>query len=169
MLILIPGKKSEDPENVDWIPTIFEHNKEKAIKVAKKKLKQKERYETIQRKRARLNESIQIEASQCGREEAEQGVDSISSETQAEQDDSFIEISRCNEIINSLQKELKEKSDEIDRLKRLNEANLFGFNKIKVSDKLVKFYTGLTSRDVFEWVCNLCDGKVKSCQSSLST
>ena len=36
LLTLIPGKRSEDPENVDWIPTVFEHNKEKAIKEAKK-------------------------------------------------------------------------------------------------------------------------------------
>ena len=170
LLTLIPGKRSEDPENVDWIPTVFEHNKEKAIKEAKKKMKHKERHETIQRKRARYNESIQSEASKSAitdLEEAEQGVANILSETQAEQDDSCIEISRYKETIDSLQKELREKNNEIDRLKRLNEGNIFGYNKIKVSDKLIRFYTGLPSRGVFEWVCNLCDGKVKPCHSSL--
>lgn len=172
VLTFIPGKRSEDAENVDWIPTIFEHNKEQAIKVAKKKIKRKQRHENIQRKRARFDESFQSEASQCAIPdlgEEEQGVACISSEIHAEQDDSFMEISRYKEIINSLQRELKEKKDEIDGLKGLNEANIFGFNKIKVSDKLIQFYTGLPTRDVFEWVCNLCDRKVKSCHSSLST
>ena len=44
----------------------------------------------------------------------------------------------------------------------------FGFNKISSDDNLVKFFTGLPSRDTFLWVSSLVKDKARSYHSSKS-
>ena len=47
------GRKSDDPGNVDWIPTVFEFNKESALKSAAKREKKEKRFQLQQTIRAR--------------------------------------------------------------------------------------------------------------------
>ena len=51
--LILLGRKSDDPGNVDWIPTVFTSNKENALKSAAKREKQEKRFQLLQAKRAR--------------------------------------------------------------------------------------------------------------------
>jgi len=69
-----------------------------------------------------------------------------------------------------LEQQLKKQNNEIASLQEQLHAakQSFGWKTINNSNELAKFYTGITL-PVFEWLCSLVDGVVKTCYSSLSS
>lgn len=162
------GKKSEDADNVDWVPSKFEFNKKQAIKQAAKRHLREGRHAMIQAKRdkGKKSDSQEMEAESTATDTTDEVVHEIQEVTESNSD----ELSK----VASLEAELLARNTELHKLReenaqlRMKNRN-FCFSEIKGADDLVRFYTGLPSASVFIWVTNLVMGKVASCHSSLTS
>ena len=67
------GKRSEDPENIDWIPTIFNHKQARTKSGIIKVDQWRKRYKSICEKRAIISDasSNSNKNEECGREKEE--------------------------------------------------------------------------------------------------
>ena len=164
------GKKSEDADNIDWVPSKFKFNNEQAVKQAARRHQREGRYARIQAKRAKRDKSERQEMISEPASASLDATDEVLTEIQEEMASNKDELSKTA----SLEAELLARNTELHKLReqnaQLQEKNRnFCFNEIKGADNLVRFYTGLPSAGVFIWVTDLVVGKVPSCHSSLTS
>ena len=74
----IVGKRSDDPEQPNWVPTIFAHTSQSEKEKIAKQIKKKARYEILKSKREKLSSAWKIDvlenaSSESSVGEAEEG------------------------------------------------------------------------------------------------
>eukprot|EP00795_Rhopilema_esculentum_P010001 gene10001-18627_t len=176
----ISGKRSENPDDPNWIPTIFQHTSARDIAKVDNKIAKQARYETLKKKRGRFHVSWKV-TGRVSSEEASPHSDSSNdgvvppcNEENQEDDESVLAtstIARLTTKASQLEEELRERNAEVYKLREENEKlkkGRFGFEKLKKSNKDLKFFTGLPTVAVFLWVVSLVRSNLKKCSSVLS-
>lgn len=171
----ILGKRSEDPEDPDWVPNIFPTTKANDIRRSVAKKRSQERYRSLQKKRALFSKKVEkVEESTCIQAAAEVPETTSNSKdagTQYEcEGDPFQDLR--DQLANQDQ-ELRARNEEIYLLRKENERlktkpATFGINNIK-SDHWINFFTGLPTFAVFFWVLDLVKDTLKLCHSRVSS
>ena len=171
----IVGKRSDDPEQPNWVPTIFAHTSQSEKEKIAKQIKKKARYEILKSKREKLSSAWKInvlensssESSVGEAEEGYQGND-VGVQCEISLTDEVAELK--NNLIN-MESELRSRNEEIYKLREENtqlKNRVFGFKAIKSSTDMVHFFTGLGSLSVFLWLVQLLKGKVKQIRKTVS-
>lgn len=179
---MFSGKRSQDPNDPDWVPSIFTFTSSAKVKKAVQSVQRQQRYEHVNRKRminAATTSALEDENGNLSADTAEsQGLmaeNDCDKSTQSDIPDR--EISLLEENMNlkrqveCLDRELRSRNEEVYKLREENAAlqnSQFGYDKIKESDSLVNFFTGLATVQFFSWVVARVRGKVALCHHRLS-
>nr|XP_047129426.1 uncharacterized protein LOC124809391 [Hydra vulgaris] len=158
----VSGKRSDDPSDVDWSPSVFNHLGDATISSLIKKRKKKDCYKALCKKRS-FKKSI-LPSSQSNDIELDNYKDNINNDINPPNDKSAIskfcqhdtykvEVETLNIQLMQYRNELIEKSNEIIELKKKN-ARLDHYKYISYqnqTDEQMKFFSGL-SRTTFMWL-----------------
>ena len=161
------GKRSGVPENIDWIPTIFNHKQTRTKSEIMKVDQQRKRYKGICEKRVIISDtsSNSNKNEECGGEKEEENFDfaidqSCSANKNIQCDLYKNEIEKLQKELIAYKAELIERNEEIYKLHEENnilKTSKFSYEYLKKSDDKMTFFTGLNCSR-FMWLFN----KVKS-------
>ncbi|XP_065682486.1 uncharacterized protein LOC136095754 [Hydra vulgaris] len=167
----VSGKRSDDPSDVDWSPSVFNHLGDATISSLIKKRKRKDCYKALCKKRS-FKKSI-LPSSQSNHIELDNYKDNINNDINPPNDKSAIskfcqhdtykvEVETLNFQLMQHRNELIEKSNEIIELKKKN-ARL-DHNKYipyqNLTDEQMNFFSGL-SRTTFMWLLERVKNYIK--------
>eukprot|EP00112_Aurelia_sp_Birch-Aquarium-sp1_P012053 Seg253.27 transcript_id=Seg253.27/GoldUCD/mRNA.D3Y31 product="THAP domain-containing protein 4" protein_id=Seg253.27/GoldUCD/D3Y31 len=179
----IAGKRSDDPEEPNWIPTIFTYTTAKDISKVEKKMQSKAKYELLKNKRGKLKKNWNIREDENGTVEDMHNVndtpenDGIEDPSATHREFGTQYESGCDEVkllkerVSQLDKELRERNNEVYRLREeisTLKRSAFGFSSLRKSQELIQFFTGLPTVAVFLWVVSLVKRDVKKCCQTIS-
>ena len=192
---LFLGKRSNDSEDVDWVPSLFTHSKKKDISEVIKLSQKTKLYNVLKKKRFSISRSPRrsepstssnFELSMPlteptvddGDNNDRQNVDFNVQLDLTDDDDLKKQVSRLKlnllrseEKMHKYRSELNARNQEVYRLReKITEVKLkkFGFNYITDSKNNINFFTGLADADVFHWLLNKIRLNVELFHSSLS-
>ena len=191
---LFLGKRSNDSEDVDWVPSLFTHSKKKDISEVIKLSQKTKRYNVLKKKRFSISQSprrsepstssnfelsMPLEPTvDDGDNNDRQNVDFNVQLDLTDDDDLKKQVSRLKlkllrskEKMHKYRSELNARNQEVYRLReKITEVKLkkFGFNYITDSKNNINFFTGLADADVFHWLLNKIRLNVELFHSSLS-
>ena len=170
------GKRSDDPENIDWIPTIFNH-KQARTKSEIIKVDQKTKiYNNICKKRAIISDTSSNlnKNEECGAEKE------VNFDFTVDESCSADKNIKCDLYKNELEKlqneliaykaELIERNEEIHKLCEENnilKTSKFSYEYLKKSDDKMTFFTGLNCSR-FIWLFNKVKSSIKILHKKLS-
>ena len=106
------GKKSEDADNIDWVPSKFKFNNEQAVKQAARRHQREGRYARIQAKRAKRDKSERQEMISEPASASLDATDEVLTEIQEEMASNKDELSKTA----SLEAELLARNTELHKL-----------------------------------------------------
>ena len=173
------GKRSDAPENIDWIPTIFNHKQARTKSDIIKVDQQRKRYKSLCVKRAIIvsdtsSSSNSNKNEECGGEKEELNVDftideSCSADKNIQCDLYKNEIEKLQELI-AYKDELIERNEKIYKLceeNNLLKTSKFSYQYFKKSDDKMAFFTGLNCSR-FIWLVNKVKSSIKILHVKLS-
>ena len=176
MMCYFLGKRSDDPENIDWIPTIFTHKEARAKSEIIKVDQRRKRYKSICEKRAIIisdTSSNSNKNEECG-EEKEEVIfyftldESCSADKNIQCDLYKNEIEKLQKELIAYKAELIERNEEIYKLREENnilKTSKFSYEYLRKSDDKMTFFTGLNcSRYI--WLFNKVKSSIKILQRS---
>ncbi|XP_065054555.1 peroxynitrite isomerase THAP4-like [Rhopilema esculentum] len=122
----ISGKRSDNPDDANWIPTIFQHSTAKEIARVENKIEKKARYEVLRKKRVgaqaqwMVTNKTNTEATHSS--SSDDGGESrmCDAYTQFDPTDTNKEITVLKDKISLLDKELRAKNAELCKLREEN-------------------------------------------------
>ena len=173
------GKRLDDPENIDWIPTIFNHKQARTKSDIIKIDQQRKRQKIICEKRAIIvsgtSSSNLNKNEECGGQKEKLNFDFIIDESCSA--DKNIQCDLYKNEIEKLQKELItykdgliERNEEIYKLREENnllKTSKFSYQYLKRSDDKMAFFTGLNCFR-FIWLVKKVKSSIKILHKKLS-
>ena len=172
------GKRSDDPENIDWIPTIYNHKQATTISDIIKVDHRGKRYKRICEKRAIISDTSSSNPNkneECGGDKKELNfdftIDEICSADKNMQCDLYKnEIDKLQKELIAYKDELIERNEEIYKLREENnllKTSKFSYQYLKRSDDKMAFFTGLNCSR-FIWLVNKVKSSIKILHKKLS-
>ena len=171
------GKRSDDPENIDWIPTVFTHKQARTKSEIIKVDQRRKRYKSICEKRAIISDtsSNSNKNEECGGEKEEVIFDftldeSCSADKNIQCDLYKNEIEKLQKELIAYKAELIERNEEIYKLREENnilKTSKFSYEYLKKSDDKMTFFTGLNCSR-FIWLFNKVKSSIKILYKKLS-
>ena len=173
------GKRSDDPENIDWVPTIFNHKQARTKSDIIEVDQRRKRYASICEKRAIIvsdtSSSNSNKTDECGGEKEKLNFDFTIDESCSA--DKYIQCDLYKNEIEKLQKDLItykdesiERNEEIYKLREENDllkTSRFSHQYFKKSDDKMAFFTGLNCSR-FVWLVYKVKSSIKILHKELS-
>ena len=164
------GKLSDDPENIDWIPTIFNHKQARTKSEIIKVDQRRKRYKSICEKGAMISDTLSNsnKNEECGGEKEEVNFDftideSFGADKNIQCDLYKNEIEKLQKELIAYKTELIERNEEMYKLHEENnilKTSKFSYEYLKKSDDKMTFFTGL-NRSRFLWLFNKVKSSIK--------